>query len=231
MVTATTTAADSPILGYSVKLNPIESEFGKCLQFSSVLKVSTQPNMQAGCVERVFVDSPLSAKVALFNKQANSHQQKQAVNPFSNGKCVGNMAKPQFSKDEYGRPAKGSLSESRAFKATIEICKEMLECCTIINDYGEPLFDPEEKPDDCRKVISFGALFQIYTVISDKLVGMLLRARKHKLVDFEGEVLFQRRDDHVPIILLKPMSEIKRIFEEKINIAREGLKANEAENC
>lgn len=68
-------------------------------------------------------------------------------------------------------------------------------------------------------------------MISDKLVGMLLRARKHKLVDFEGEVLFQRRDDHVPIILLKPMSEIKRIFEEKINIAREGLKANEAENC
>lgn len=57
MVTATTTAADSAILGYSVKLNPIESEFGKCLQFSSVLKVSTQTNMQAGCVERVFVVS------------------------------------------------------------------------------------------------------------------------------------------------------------------------------
>lgn len=33
--------------------------------------------------------------------------------------------------------------------------------------------------------------FQIYTVISDKLVGMLLRARKHKIVDFEGECLFQ----------------------------------------
>lgn len=31
----------------------------------------------------------------------------------------------------------------------------------------------------------------MYTVISDKLVGMLLRARKHKIVDFEGEVLFQ----------------------------------------
>lgn len=118
----------------------------------------------------------MSAKVALFNKQANSHQQKQAVNPFSNGKCVGNMAKPQFSKDEYGRPAKGSLSESRAFKATIEICKEMLECCTIINDYGEPLFDPEEKPDDCRKVISFGALFQVSRKLTIYTCALTARA-------------------------------------------------------
>lgn len=32
---------------------------------------------------------------------------------------------------------------------------------------------------------------QIYTVISDKLVGILLRSRKHQLTYFEGEVLFQ----------------------------------------
>jgi thiamine kinase-like enzyme len=32
---------------------------------------------------------------------------------------------------------------------------------------------------------------QIYTSISNKVVGVLLRARKHKLVDFEGETLFQ----------------------------------------
>lgn len=127
----------------------------------------------------------------------------------------------------------------------------MLELCEIINQYGEPLFEPEEKQNDPRKVISFGALFnvshsykftlhrymhnlliathlcnwlpflthqlfsissyktneaylnfvlasveryfffQIYTIISDKLVGMLLRARKHKILDFEGECLFQ----------------------------------------
>ncbi|XP_017768741.1 PREDICTED: actin-binding Rho-activating protein-like [Nicrophorus vespilloides] len=183
--------------------------------------------MQAECVERVFMDSPLSAKVALFNQQANKHLRKQAVNPFSNGKCVGGMPKPQFSKDEYGKPAKGSLSESRAFKATIEVCKEMLECCEIINQYGEPLFDPSEKQDDPRKAISFGTIFTIYTVISDKLVGMLLRARKHKLVDFEGEVLFQRRDDHVPIILLKPIAEVRAIFREKIDAAKAALKENE----
>jgi hypothetical protein len=32
---------------------------------------------------------------------------------------------------------------------------------------------------------------QIYTSISNKVVGVLLRARKHKFVDFEGETLFQ----------------------------------------
>lgn len=178
------------------------------------------------CVERVFLDSPLSAKVALFNKQAKSHLDNQAVNPFSNGK-VGTLPKPVFSKDEYGRPAKGSLSESRAFKATQDVCKEMLELCDIINQYGEFLFDPSEKQNDPRKVISFGELFSIYTVISDKLVGMLLRARKHKLLDFEGECLFQRRDDHVPIIMLKPIAEIRKIFKDKIDAAQAALKANE----
>jgi hypothetical protein len=32
---------------------------------------------------------------------------------------------------------------------------------------------------------------QIYTSISNKVVGVLLRARKHKFLDFEGETLFQ----------------------------------------
>jgi hypothetical protein len=67
----------------------------------------------------------------------------------------------------------------------------MLELCDIIHQQGEPLFSPEEKPNDPRVVISFGELFSIYTVISNKLVGVLLRARKHKLLDFEGECLFQ----------------------------------------
>ncbi|KAL3282369.1 hypothetical protein HHI36_005555 [Cryptolaemus montrouzieri] len=177
------------------------------------------------CVNRVFVDSPLSSKVALFNAVANKHLQNQSINPFSNDNRVG--TKPKISKEEYGKPPKGSLSESRAFKATIEVCKEMLELCEIISESGEFLFTPEEKADDPRKVISFGELFTIYTVISDKLVGMLLRARKHKLVDFEGECLFQRRDDHVPIILLKSIEEIRTIFQEKIETAKKGLRANE----
>ena len=45
--------------------------------------------------------------------------------------------------------------------------------------------------------------------ISNKLVGVLLRARKHGLVHFEGETLFQRRDDHVPVSLLRPTKDIR----------------------
>lgn len=50
--------------------------------------------------------------------------------------------------------------------------------------------------------IQFGKLFEAYTKISNKLVGMLLRARKQGLVMFEGEMLYQRRDDHVVIYCL-----------------------------
>ncbi|XP_050302677.1 actin-binding Rho-activating protein-like [Anthonomus grandis grandis] len=169
-------------------------------------------------------DSPLKNRVALFNTFADNHTKKQAVNPFSNDKCVSNLPKPKISKEDYGRPAKGSLSEQRSFKATIQVCKEMLQLCEVINQCGEPLFEPHEKQDDPRKVISFGNLFTIYTGISDKVVGMLIRARKHKLVDFEGECLFQRRDDHVPIILLKSYKDIERILMEKIEQAASQLR-------
>ncbi|XP_022903569.1 actin-binding Rho-activating protein-like [Onthophagus taurus] len=180
------------------------------------------------CVERprVYLTTPLSSKIALFDAQAKDHKDKQSVNPFSN-ETVHGMNKPQFSKDEYGRPLKGSLSETRGFKATAQVCKEMLELCELIDHYGEPLFKPGEKDNDPRKVISFGDLFTMYTIISDKLVGMLLRARKHKLLDFEGECLFQRRDDHVPIILLKPIQEIRGDFHQKIDTAMLAVKENE----
>lgn len=61
------------------------------------------------------------------------------------------------------------------------------------------------------------------------MVGILLRARKHKLLDFEGEMLFQRRDDDVPIFLLKPIQEIRQELESKIEeIKRAGSPAPQA---
>ncbi|XP_066260639.1 actin-binding Rho-activating protein-like [Euwallacea similis] len=180
----------------------------------------------SACVnERVYrQEAGLKSKVALFNNFADNHTKKQAVNPFSNDKCVSNLPKPKISKEDYGRPAKGSLSEQRAFKATIQVCKEMLQLCEVIEQCGEPLFLPHEKDNDGRKVISFGNLFSIYQGISDKVVGMLIRARKHQLVDFEGECLFQRRDDHVPIITLKSYKQIYQILKEKIDTAAQQLK-------
>ncbi len=51
-------------------------------------------------------------------------------------------------------------------------------------------------------LIEFKTLFSIYTNISNKLVGLLLRARRSGFVDFEGELLLQGRDDNKIIKLL-----------------------------
>lgn len=48
-----------------------------------------------------------------------------------------------------------------------------------------------EDEDDHTSAILFGDLFRMYTRISDKVVGILLRARKYGLVHFEPEILFQ----------------------------------------
>lgn len=50
-------------------------------------------------------------------------------------------------------------------------------------------------------IISFKDIFEAYTKISNKVVGLLLRARKNELLNFEGEILFQRRDDDKKIKL------------------------------
>ncbi|XP_011176855.2 uncharacterized protein LOC105208611 isoform X1 [Zeugodacus cucurbitae] len=172
---------------------------------------------------RFVVDSPLSSKVAMFNKQTQQHQQQQLLNPFStaNGRV---SPKPTFSKGEYGKPLAGSLTEMRGQKANMHVLREMLELCQIIDSEG---YNVKDEPK--MRVIPFGELFNIYNYISDKVVGILLRARKHKLVDFEGEMLFQRRDDDVPVFLLKPILEIRHELESKIEeIKRAGSPAPQA---
>lgn len=54
------------------------------------------------------------------------------------------------------------------------------------------------------------------------MVGICLRARKHKLIEFEGEMLFQRRDDDVPIFLLKPIKEIRQLLDIKTEEIKRG---------
>lgn len=82
-----------------------------------------------------------------------------------------------------------------------------MDLCCIIHDEGKPV---EGKPG--LNQITFGELFHIYENISNKVVGLLLRARKHELLTFEGEMLFQRVHDHVPIYLLHPYNEIKELM-------------------
>jgi hypothetical protein len=50
--------------------------------------------------------------------------------------------------------------------------------------------------------IKFGKLFHIYANISNKLVGILLRARKYNYVQFDGEILYQGRDEDCIIRLI-----------------------------
>ena len=77
--------------------------------------------------------------------------------------------------------------------------------CHLTDDAGE----------DFQVVIEFGRLFEIYTHISNKLVGVLLRARKYGLVDFEGETLFQGRDNKVSVILLHSPARVREMLREK----------------
>ena len=107
----------------------------------------------------------------------------------------------------YGTPVAGSKTEARGKLAHQRISNEIIELCAVIEDNGM-------RVDENRTTITFGRLFDIYTVISNKVVGVLLRARKYGFVSFEGETLFQRRDDNVVITLLLPTSKVKEIQKE-----------------
>jgi len=137
----------------------------------------------------------------MFNNLASEHKNKMAANPFS-----GSFSKSQtLAKDDpgYGKPVAGSKSEARSKKAAALINSEVSHLCLVIHEAGEM------GDDGCVRV-EFGHLFQIYTRISSKVVGILLRARKYGFVDFEPEILFQGRDNETVITMLKPYEEIRR---------------------
>jgi len=104
---------------------------------------------------------------------------------------------PKFDKKDpnYGRPREGSLTEQRGIAAGVHVAKEIITLCEVIDENGD-------KNNNGTVTISFGKLFGIYVYISDKVVGMLLRARKHGILDFQGEMLYQRQDEKVLITLL-----------------------------
>ncbi|XP_059056141.1 actin-binding Rho-activating protein-like [Achroia grisella] len=174
-------------------------------------------------IQRRSRSSSLTDLISAFDTKAQAHSDLQKVTAFS-GHFDKNH-KPTFSKDEYGKPIPGSMTEFRGAEAQARVCTEMKELCDIINQYGKTpcksLLPPELA--SATKVILFGELFSIYTVISDKLVGILLRSRKHHLTFFEGEVLFQKRDDDVPVFLLKPIADIRAYCDNKALLARRSV--------
>ena len=88
----------------------------------------------------------------------------------------------------------GSKTDARGRKAGAHISQEVFDLCELI------FFAGEDFPG-CIKAILFGDLFTMYTKISNKVVGMLIR--RHGLVKFSGEMLYQGQDDDKIIRLVK----------------------------
>uniref|UniRef100_A0A914MSD5 Costars domain-containing protein n=1 Tax=Meloidogyne incognita TaxID=6306 RepID=A0A914MSD5_MELIC len=106
---------------------------------------------------------------------------------------------------DYGRPLVGTKSQARGVRAGNSIMQEVIFLCEIIERNATGI------PPNCS--IKFGQLFYIYNHYSQSLVGMLIRARKYGLVDFEGEMLYQKQDDNKEVKLLKSVDEIRKSIE------------------
>ncbi|KAJ7338043.1 hypothetical protein JRQ81_010569 [Phrynocephalus forsythii] len=141
--------------------------------------------------------SPVEHLKGRWEEWADEHVTTQKLNPFSEEFDYELAMSTRLRKGDqgYGRPKEGTKTAERAKRAEDHIHREMKDLCFIIRTMAP-------KRRDGKIQVSFGELFDRYVRISDKVVGILMRARKHKMVDFEGEMLWQGRDDHVIITLL-----------------------------
>lgn len=142
--------------------------------------------------------SPVRNLKGRWQGWADEHMTTQKLNPFSEefDYDLAMLTRLHKGDEGYGRPKEGTKTAERAKRAEAHIHREMKDLCFIIRTMAPPRRDGTIQ-------ISFGDLFERYVRISDKVVGILMRARKHQMVDFEGEMLWQGRDDHVMITLLE----------------------------
>lgn len=150
-----------------------------------------------------------------WQQKIDGHEVDRLINPFSefwgnnsntykdvlqNAKAVWKGADKRtrltMADEKYGRPVEGTLTEYRGNKAKNFIAHNIVECCETIRSCGTQATDGTWE-------VAFGVLFKAYERINDKLVGMLVRARRHGLLDFPGEMLYQGQDNKVIITLYK----------------------------
>ncbi|KAM6214169.1 actin-binding Rho-activating protein [Rhynchocyon petersi] len=133
-----------------------------------------------------------------WQQWADEHVQSQKLNPFSEEFDYQLAMSTRLHKGDegYGQPKEGTKTAERAKRAQEHIYREIMDMCFIIRTMARHRRDGKIQ-------VTFGDLFDRYVRISDKVVGILMRARKHGLVDFPGEMLWQGRDDHVVITLLE----------------------------
>ncbi|XP_023330074.1 uncharacterized protein LOC111702568 [Eurytemora carolleeae] len=121
--------------------------------------------------------------------------------------------------DGYGKPKKGSMSEIRGQKYQQSVNEEVVDLCRVISSRGK-------KYKNGTSSILFGDLFNVYQKISNKVVGVLHRARKNRLVHFDGETLWQGENDETNVTLLRNIRDI----EEHYNKTGELLYNSDANN-
>ncbi|XP_074123221.1 actin-binding Rho-activating protein [Sminthopsis crassicaudata] len=142
--------------------------------------------------------SQVNSMKGKWQKWADEHVQSQKLNPFSEEFDHELAMSTRLHKGDegYGRPKEGTKTAERAKRAEEHIYREIMDLCFVIRTMARHRRDGKIQ-------VTFGELFDRYVRISDKVVGILMRARKHGLVHFEGEMLWQGRDDHVVITLLE----------------------------
>ncbi|XP_047186371.1 actin binding Rho activating protein b [Scophthalmus maximus] len=141
--------------------------------------------------------SAVGSMKSRWQNWASEHAVSQRLNPFSEYFDYDYSMSLRLQKGEegYGRPRDGTKTAERAKRAEQHIHREIADMCYVIRTMADP-------DADGRTRITFGELFDRYVRISDKVVGILMRARKHGKVAFEGEMLWQGQDDGVVITLL-----------------------------
>eukprot|EP00794_Sanderia_malayensis_P010778 gene10778-11931_t len=149
----------------------------------------------------------LDDKVNIWEQKLKEHREKQLINPFSEWEGASHREKLSLENENYGKPVQGSFTELRGKQAHEHVSSEILTLLRIIKQNGKP-----NEGNDSTEIITFGRLFEIYTNISNKVVGMLLRARKYGFVNFVGEILFQGRDTNVEIWLTRSGKDVLEAY-------------------
>jgi len=106
----------------------------------------------------------------------------------------------------YGKPVPGSASDIRGQKYQKAVSREVIDLCRMIYNNGFRL-------NNGHTLMLFGEIFNIYQKISNKVVGILARARKNRLVHFEGETLWQGENDETNVTLLRSIKDIEGHFQ------------------
>lgn len=150
---------------------------------------------------RTFSPAELRETVDAMRHAQRAYEERERTRTAPNARGV-------LADDRYGTPCEGTLTFERAQQAHRDVADEMCQAAEIMEANGMAA-------PGGGTLILFGTLFDAYVHVSDKVVGMLVRLRKHNLAYFVGESLFQTQDDDVPILLLYSAAKVRSLLAER----------------